>query len=252
MTEDRYSTWVGDYLDGELNTDARRELEEHLESCESCRQLVAELQQIREAARALPRSNPPERIWTRLSEELRSRHEAANGSPPVPQMEDADSPASRDYRPWGAAAAVLLLLAGSLLLLPGGPLGTDSTPESTDELAQRVTEEIRLAAAHYENAIEGLERIVDKSDVPLSPKLSAVLTENLDLIESAIHESRTALSEEPESTVAQESLLEALRRKMGLLQNTILLINEVRKGEGQAAMDLIDEMRETDDASNPI
>jgi hypothetical protein len=40
-----------------------------------------------------------------------------------------------------------------------------------------------------------------------------------------------------------------------LLQNTILLINEVRKGQGENALDLIDEMRKTPDVdapSNPI
>jgi hypothetical protein len=37
-----------------------------------------------------------------------------------------------------------------------------------------------------------------------------------------------------------------------LLQNTILLINEVRKRQGENALDLIDEMRKPEDPSNPI
>ena len=47
-------------------------------------------------------------------------------------------------------------------------------------------------------------------------------------------------------------LLDAFRRKVNLLQNTILLINEIRKGEGANALDLIDEIRETEDPTNPI
>ena len=76
----------------------------------------------------------------------------------------------------------------------------------------------------------------------------AVLRQNLTLIEDAIGESRAAAHQQPESLVAGESLLSALRRKLSLLQNTVLLINEVRKGQGESALDLIDEMR---DSENP-
>jgi hypothetical protein len=79
-----------------------------------------------------------------------------------------------------------------------------------------------------------------------------VLDQNLALIENAIEESRQALATAPSSTVAQESLLSALRRKVSLLQSTILLINEVRKGEGENALDLIEEIRETGSSPNPI
>ena len=88
--------------------------------------------------------------------------------------------------------------------------------------------------------------------LPELARLGFVLGRNLDLIESAIDESRAAISTEPGSAVAQDSLLEALRRKVTLLQQTILLINEVRKGQGENAMDIIDEMREGAPPSNPI
>jgi len=50
------------------------------------------------------------------------------------------------------------------------------------------------------------------------------------VIDQAIRESRAALQSQPASELAQESLFEALRRKVGLLQETIGLINEMRKG----------------------
>ena len=75
---------------------------------------------------------------------------------------------------------------------------------------------------------------------------------SLDLIAQTIDESRNAIATNPDSSVAQESLFEAFRRKVSLLRNTVLLINEVRKGEGENALGLIDEIRETDDPSNPI
>ena len=45
-----------------------------------------------------------------------------------------------------------------------------------------------------------------------------------------LDESRAALRTEPTSEPAQQSLLEAFRTKVGLLQDTIALINEMRKG----------------------
>ena len=113
-------------------------------------------------------------------------------------------------------------------------------------------EELRAAETHYDKAIVGLEQIIAQNDGVLTPELTSVLNQNLDLIENAIDESRTAIATEPQSTAAQESLLQALRSKVTLLQNTILLINEVRKGEGENALDLIDEMRKPSDPSNPI
>ena len=86
----------------------------------------------------------------------------------------------------------------------------------------------------------------------LPSELNQTITESLDLIEQTIDESRNAMATNPDSAVAQESLLDAFRRKVNLLQNTILLINEIRKGEGANALDLIDEIRETEDPTNPI
>jgi hypothetical protein len=63
-----------------------------------------------------------------------------------------------------------------------------------------------------------------------------VLQKNLEVIDQAIGESRSALRTQPASEVAQESLFEALRNKVSLLQETVVLINEMRKGnqEGTA------------------
>ena len=128
----------------------------------------------------------------------------------------------------------------------------DLANEDPAALANLVTEELRAAEIHYENAITGLEQIIDQNEGTLPSELNGTMNESLDLIERAINESREAMATEPESSAAQESLLEAFRRKVGLLQNTILLINEVRKGEGQNALDLIDEIRGSDDPPNPI
>ena len=53
-------------------------------------------------------------------------------------------------------------------------------------------------------------------------------------------ESRAALKSEPQSTVARDSLFNALRRKVAVLQDTISLMNEMRKGDAAGAAQVLE------------
>jgi hypothetical protein len=66
-----------------------------------------------------------------------------------------------------------------------------------------------------------------------------VLQKNLSVIDQAIGESRAALRTQPASELAQESLFEALRSKVTLLQDTVSLINEMRKGNQEGAARIV-------------
>ncbi|MGH9201872.1 MAG: hypothetical protein ACRD2A_11625, partial [Vicinamibacterales bacterium] len=57
-----------------------------------------------------------------------------------------------------------------------------------------------------------------------------VLQRNLSVIDQAIGESRAALQSQPSNDTAQEGLFDGLRTKVALLQQTVELINEMRKG----------------------
>lgn len=225
---------LNDYLDSELDSAARMRVERHLNECADCRRALDELGRIRLQALELDSPQPPEAVWDAIA---RARREPFRRG----------FPRDRLYGGLALAAALVLGVGVWLASQPEEPKAPSSR-----ELVDMVTEELRAAESHYANAIGGLEQVIRANDGVLSPEIALVLNENLDLIESAIGESRAAIATEPESTVAQESLLEALRRKVTLLQNTILLINEVRKGQGENAMDLIDEMRESAPPSNPI
>ena len=62
----------------------------------------------------------------------------------------------------------------------------------------------------------------------------------MDVIDKAIGESRSALRAEPANRPAQQSLFEALRRKVSLLQDTIVLMNEMRKGNEAGAARIVE------------
>ena len=94
--------------------------------------------------------------------------------------------------------------------------------------------EMRQAETHYENAIQKLEALAKDQQV-LDPQVANDLRKNLVVIDQAIGESRAALRAQPTNERAQESLFEAFRSKITLLQDTLALINEMRKGNQDEA-----------------
>jgi anti-sigma factor RsiW len=231
-----------DLVDGTIDESVRDAIDEHLASCESCRVLVADLRRVRQAAALLERPSVPSGAWNRLATRLRDEGIARPAAASVPR--------SRPSWAWIAVAAVLLLAVGAALYsvkltigstpavpVRAGAPGGNASPSGTVE---SVESELQLAASHYENAIKGLEQIANASDSPLDPIAMATLKENLAVIDKAIDESRVALRNNPQSQVAQENLFEAFRRKVGLLQDTIALMNEMRKGDQAGAARIVE------------
>jgi anti-sigma factor RsiW len=216
---------IGALVDGALGPDDRRALERHLEGCAECRALVADLRTIRAAAFTLERYEAPPRVWSAI----KARLEAPR---PV-----SGEPASRwrggAFNVWLAAAAALLLATSvGIVSLTTREPAPDAQVAAGDNgpLLESVESELRQAEAHYQKAIDGLEAIARADTGELDPQVAAVLQKNLQVIDQAIGESRAALRVQPASAPAQESLFEAMRNKVALLQQTVELINEMRKG----------------------
>jgi RNA polymerase sigma factor (sigma-70 family) len=241
MACERYLNAIDELIDGTLGPIRRAELELHLETCEDCRALVEDLRELSRATRSLDRLEPPERVWTgiasRLAQEGRvARHFAA-------------TPRHRSYTVLALAAALILTVAASLFLLrPRGtgpaalPAQTASAPhagESNVDAAdpvQGVASELALTEEHLQRAIEQAAR----SDQGVDPQTVAVLQKNLQVVNQAIAESRAALQTNPQSTPARQTLYDALRQKIQFLQDTIALMNEMRKGDAAGAAEIVE------------
>ena len=248
MTKDRltdhFAESLSDYVDTTLGEQESRTLEAHMAACDACRALCKDLRDIKEQASSLSRLRPPDDAWRRIAVSLRVQQATR---PPGGTWNFSKF---RSWSSWGTlAAAAVLVIASVLVLGLWNPFST--APPDQEQLANWVVSELVAAEKHYENAISGLEKIVTEDEDLLEPEVMAVLDENLTLIDQAIGESRVAAIEQPESEIARESLLGALRNKLSLLQNTILMINEVRKGQGQNAYDIINKMRESQNSLNP-
>jgi anti-sigma factor RsiW len=237
-----YSEAIAEFVDGALDPIVQRDLERHVEGCAACRALVADLKSIQAAAFTLDRVELPPQL-----------HAAVRGriaEEPVARGRLLAFPISRAARiAWLAAAAALLVVttAGILSIARSDPahdnetVATAAPSDATDPDAAvaSVQAELQLATEHYEKAIQQLEQIARSENGALDPQVAAVFQRNLQVIDQAIGESRAALQTQPTSADVQESLFDAMRSKVALLQQTVELINEMRKGNSAEAGRLI-------------
>jgi hypothetical protein len=236
-----YSDAIADFVDGALDPARQRDLERHVEGCAACRALVADLKSIQAAAFTLDRLELPPHI-------LPSLHARLDDEPaPAARARLLTFPGSRGARrALLAAAAVLLVMTAagifSLMRTPAHQreqVATPSTATDPDDAVASVQAELQLATEHYEKAIQQLEQIARDENSALDPQVAAVFQRNLQVIDQAIGESRAALRTQPASPDVQESLFDAMRSKVALLQQTVELINEMRKGNSAEAGRLI-------------
>ena len=228
-------TTLNDYVDGSLAAAERAGVEQHLTACVACRQIVDDLRAILDAAGDLELREPPVRAWSRLERAITLEREHT-----MPGMWRSTA---RSYATGlVAAAALVLATVVGLRYVPAQPTGNATTaPEgatasvSAGEAVQSIETELRQAEAHYEKAIKGLEAIATTEQHELDPRTAATLQNNLAVIDQAISESRAAVRSQPASEPAQQSLIEGFKTKIGLLQDTVALINEMRKGNEAGA-----------------
>src|SRR6478736_963521 len=214
-----------DLVDGRLDGAEQRSLERHLEGCANCRALVDDMRSIRAAAFMLDRREPQPETWSKLQAAIAQNPNSARSE-------------IRSRLPvWLAAAAALILATGIGVwpLLNRAASPHDDTPaasagDTPPATVESVTAEFEAAEKHYQKAIDDLQTIANKDTGELDPQVAAVLQKNLTVIDQAITESRAALQSQPANQTAQSGLFDALRTKVALLQQTVELINEMRKG----------------------
>jgi hypothetical protein len=230
---------IQELADGTLGPIRRAELQIHLDDCDGCRRLADDLLRIRTLASSLDRPAPPDRVWLQIAGRLRQEGRV---TPPPP----------RTASPWrlaplAIAASLLLIVSAAVYqLYPRG--GTDTAQVSPrpggnvtqTDVVQGVEEEFRKAEQHYQNGIAKLEEAAKTTDGTIDPQTAEMLQKPLLEIDRAIAESRAALQNDPQSVAARNSLFAALKRKVVVLQDTIALMNQMRKGDAAGAAQVAD------------
>jgi anti-sigma factor ChrR (cupin superfamily) len=206
---------LNDYADGTLSKSVRAEVDEHFASCGECRATADSLRLVRSAAGRLAPIEPRRGAWDRIERAL-SAHGQTRRSP---------------RWPWLAVAAVLILATLGGLKIADVRRQTAATFEAAADAptAQSVEAELALAEQHYQKAITGLEQIANSDRGSLDPQTASTLEKSLAVVDQAISESRAALKTQPRSEPAQASLLDNFKTKIALLQETVALINDMRR-----------------------
>ena len=217
------------FIDGALPASERDDVARHLDQCAACRGLARDLERLRSTANELGPIQPPDHIWLEIAGQVR----AVGG----PVAQPAPAPARRPALwQWVGLAAMLVIVTMTVYFVVHAPRGVPEPGNAgQDDAVKAVADELKLAMQHYENAITQLEALTKANDGAIDPAIAATLQKNLAVVDQAIAESRVALTNNPESEPARESLFEALRRKVGVLQATVTLMNQMRQGNPSGA-----------------
>jgi anti-sigma factor RsiW len=233
------------FSDGLLPPEEHAAIRAHLRECPDCGGILADLERIIGTARELGPVAPPEHVWLQVAGSVR----LSNGQP-APAAPPAAAPRRSAMWQWAglAAALVLVTLALSLFQSPAEPareLATDATPVAAPATSgtppqaagamDAVNQELDQALDHYTKAIAELETLARAGGETIGGDIATTVAGNLTAIDDAIAESRAAFTANPDSEPARDSLFEALRRKVTVLQATASLINEMRQGDQEGA-----------------
>jgi anti-sigma factor RsiW len=234
-----FSESIADFVDGTLDPTAQRGLERHVEGCPACRALVADLKSIQAGAFTIDRVELPSHLWPAIKARVAAEPPAAARGRLL-----SWPPTRPGLATWAAAAALVLATGLGIYTIRSSGPHEDGAAVANDagdpaDVVASVQAELQAAESHYEKAIQGLEQIAQSEQGALDPQVAAVLQKNLQVIDQAIGESRAALQQQPASAHAQDSLFDAMRSKVALLQQTVELINEMRKGNQAEAGRLI-------------
>jgi len=233
-TEDdcgRFAALVHHRVGGTPDEAAQADLDGHLASCAACRSLLADLEAMRQAAAGLPDFTPRTEVWANLSQRLAAELAAR----PRPFWTGARVALAMAATLLVAVASSMWVLRGTAPASPPQASPAAAVIQSPEDLVQDVDEHLRIADEHYVKAITGLEQVVRSGEGALDPALAATLQKNLGVIDQAITESREAIKAQPNNQLAQTSLFEAFRQKVALLEDTVALINVMRKGDQAGA-----------------
>jgi hypothetical protein len=254
MTCEQLDERLSDWLEHDLDAGTHAMLERHAAGCARCAALMADLASIRHEAASLPEMVPSRDLWP----EIKARIQA-----PVISLETRPTARYALRRAWwmGAAAAGLVAVTAGVTYLAtkgtrseNGPVIATSVPavvrtpdsaQSEPATAPAVTlasetqrssaqREARPSAgsptpsevteeSEYSRDVAQLRAIVRQRRAELDSTTITVLEKNLEIIDRAIAESRTALQRDPASEFLADQLARAMTKKVAILRTAALL-----------------------------
>lgn len=230
---DRFTDRLSEYLDGELGSAERAELESHLEECFECRRVLADLRAVVARAGSLEDRAPEHDLWQGIAARMGTQTAAAADVIDL-QSRRAQPVKARKFAftlPQLAAAAVaLMVLSGSVVFVALGrdsgaeaPALTAAPTQSTPITQVSTSEQLQ----DYAGAVRELETVLREQRSKLDPVTVAVLEENLRTIDAAITEANLALQKEPGDLYLNKHLENTMKKKIQLLRRAAAISSAI-------------------------
>lgn len=212
-----------DLVDGELEGEAKAEVERHSRECLVCRRELMDLRSLLAEARSLPESIEPGRdLWPEIETGLERGGKRRIFSGPARRRRRVAHPLY-----WAAAALAALALAWPLATRLGNQEASPapSRIETATVPASGTASEALLAAADQARSEDGVLRthrdlleVLAVRQGDLEPETLATVKENLRLIDEAIGEIRSALAENPGNRQLSLLLASQYRQEVNVLR----------------------------------
>jgi len=232
---------LNDLVDDRLPDRERVRALEHLERCESCRTVIAELRTLKAAAALLGRDVQPDPgVWKGIEERIRGSA-GPRLDHPAPLTIQGGSRIARA----GSPGRLLLLRAAVVAMLVGVSAGTvylsvrmgedgesgplersASATASGIEIPPGSPVHVRAIADAYGPALDELESLLEEGRDRLQPETLIVLEENLRIIDGAIREVMEALEADPGYSGGFGSLNGMYDLRIRLLRQAVDLTRE--------------------------
>lgn len=232
------------HIDGDLSPEERVACDAHLLACAECRLVLEDLRRVIALAREDADRAPATDLWSGIAARLQpaALGRATGAVVPMPAAREARQPApppavasrrriSLSLTELALAASLLIAVsAGTAYLAARRPAlpsvasqpmvfaqGEQSAPSSG------AIRPANFADAAFDAAVADLEHILSSERDSLDPRTVRVIERNLQAIDEAIRQSRTALDADPANPFLNSHLADARQRKLALLRRAALL-----------------------------
>ena len=209
----QFEAELEDYLEGE----ARPFIMAHAQDCVPCGAMLADLQSIREAARALPQEEPSRVVWANIRARLEA--EGAFGAPVSGWRQILAWRIFPHAIPLGVLAALVIL--GSLVTWRDVQRLGNSEGAAHSATVAAVTSALPAADIALAHVVSDLEKNFRANEASMTPDLKATYEKSLVSLDGSIRECLDSLQHEPRNTLAHDFLLTAYTRKAEVLSSAL-------------------------------
>lgn len=140
------------YLDGDLESETAGTTAEHLAECEVCRQTLAQVRAIRDAAPGMEQLVPPDSVWSTIQDRI---HGSRTRSRQLTRLFWVGAPALA-----AALLVVVLVGRGRVRSLPGSGVAVAASDLSVINATEETVRE-------YGEYVRGIDRAIDECRVAL-------------------------------------------------------------------------------------